>query len=254
MASDRLRRQRCAGGTGPGGPDATVSGTVLDQRGLPVEGVVVSDGLLTTLTDESGNYALDSDLSKRRFVQVTIPAAYEIPVKDGIPQFWQRIPEGSTKVRADFTLTARRKAGPAVYDPDDGRSADSFAQCALRPISHSIRSTCTRRCATICRRRPRRLPTVRFTGISLGDLVHNDMSLYPTYCAGIADFDFPVFNVIGNHDHVQNVGDRPRGGEEVRGAPRPDLLFGRTGRAAFHLPRQYHHEEQHARSERHGGV
>ena len=64
------------GGTGPGGPDATVSGTVLDQRGLPVEGVVVSDGLLTTLTDESGNYALDSDLSKRRFVQVTIPAAY----------------------------------------------------------------------------------------------------------------------------------------------------------------------------------
>ena len=42
-------------------------------------------------------------------------------------------------------------------------------------------------------------------GISLGDLVHNDMSLYPTYCAGIADFDFPVFSVIGNHDHVQNA-------------------------------------------------
>lgn len=97
------------GGIGPG-PDAAVSGTVLDQRGLPVEGVVVSDGLLTTLTDEFGNYTLDSDLSKRRFVQVTIPAAYEIPVKDGIPQFWQRIPEGSAKVRADFTLTARRKA------------------------------------------------------------------------------------------------------------------------------------------------
>ena len=31
------------------------------------------------------------------------------------------------------------------------------------------------------------------------------MSLYPTYCAGIADFDFPVFSVIGNHDHVQNA-------------------------------------------------
>ena len=75
------------GGTGPGGKDAVVSGTVTDQRGLPVEGVVVSDGLLTTVTDEAGNYALESGLSKRRFEQVTIPAAYEIPVKSGIPQF-----------------------------------------------------------------------------------------------------------------------------------------------------------------------
>ena len=98
------------GGTGPNGGNATVTGTVVDQRGLPVEGVVVSDGLLTTLTDGSGNYALGSDLSKRRFVQVTIPAAYEIPVKNGIPQFWRRIPEGATEFRADFTLQARRKA------------------------------------------------------------------------------------------------------------------------------------------------
>lgn len=98
------------GGTGPNGGNATVTGTVVDQRGLPVEGVVVSDGLLTTLTDESGYYALESDLSKRRFVQVTIPAAYEIPVKNGIPQFWRRIPEGATEFEADFTLQARRKA------------------------------------------------------------------------------------------------------------------------------------------------
>lgn len=43
------------GGTGPNGGNATVTGTVVDQRGLPVEGVVVSDGLLTTLTDGAGN-------------------------------------------------------------------------------------------------------------------------------------------------------------------------------------------------------
>lgn len=192
------------GGTGPGGPDATVSGTVLDQRGLPVEGVVVSDGLLTTLTDESGNYALDSDLSKRRFVQVTIPAAYEIPVKDGIPQFWQRIPEGSTKVRADFTLTARRKAAPRytilmTADPQiRSRSAryDNFAFHSIDMYEDMCRDL--RETAASITDRP-------VYGISLGDLVHNDMSLYPTYCAGIADFDFPVFSVIGNHDHVQNA-------------------------------------------------
>ena len=50
------------GGTGPNGGNATVTGTVVDQRGLPVEGVVVSDGLSTTLTDESVYYPLESDL------------------------------------------------------------------------------------------------------------------------------------------------------------------------------------------------
>ena len=191
------------GGIGPG-PDAAVSGTVLDQRGLPVEGVVVSDGLLTTLTDEFGNYTLDSDLSKRRFVQVTIPAAYEIPVKDGIPQFWQRIPEGSAKVRADFTLTARRKAASRytilmTADPQiRSRNAryDNFAFHSIDVYEEMCRDL--QETAASITDRP-------VYSISLGDLVHNDMSLYPTYCAGIADFDFPVFNVIGNHDHVQNV-------------------------------------------------
>lgn len=192
------------GGTGSNGGNATVTGTVVDQRGLPVEGVVVSDGLLTTLTDESGYYALESDLSKRRFVQVTIPAAYEIPVKNGIPQFWRRIPEGATEFEADFTLQARRKAASRytvlmTADPQiRSRSAryDNFAFHSIDMYEDMCRDL-WETAASITDR-----PVY---GISLGDLVHNDMSLYPTYCAGIADFDFPVFSVIGNHDHVQNA-------------------------------------------------
>mgnify|MGYP000784599580 FL=1 len=192
------------GGTGSNGGNATVTGTVVDQRGLPVEGVVVSDGLLTTLTDESGYYALESDLSKRRFVQVTIPAAYEIPVKNGIPQFWRRIPEGATEFEADFTLQARRKAASRytvlmTADPQiRSRSAryDNFAFHSIDMYEDMCRDL--RETAASITDRP-------VYGISLGDLVHNDMSLYPTYCAGIADFDFPVFSVIGNHDHVQNA-------------------------------------------------
>ena len=192
------------GYTEPGSGDATVTGKVVDQRGLPVEGVVVSDGMLTTLTDEGGNYALASDLTKRRFVQVTIPAEYEIPVKDGLPQFWQRIPEGSTKVKADFTLQTRRKAASRytilmTADPQiRSRNAgfDKFAYHSIDMYEDMCRDLCET--AASITDRP-------VYSICLGDLVHNDMSLYPTYCAGIADFDFPVFNVIGNHDHVQDV-------------------------------------------------
>ena len=192
------------GGTGPNGGNATVTGTVVDQRGLPVEGVVVSDGLLTTLTDESGYYALESDLSKRRFVQVTIPAAYEIPVKNGIPQFWRRIPEGATEFEADFTLQARRKAASRytvlmTADPQIRSRSARYDNFAFHSIDmYEVLCRDLRETAASITDRP-------VYGISLGDLVHNDMSLYPTYCAGIADFDFPVFSVIGNHDHVQNA-------------------------------------------------
>ena len=41
--------------------------------------------------------------------------------------------------------------------------------------------------------------------ICLGDMVHNNMSLWEDYCEGLKDFSFPVFHVIGNHDHIQNA-------------------------------------------------
>ena len=35
----------------------------------------------------------------------------------------------------------------------------------------------------------------------LGDIVHENMSLFKNYIAGIKTFNFQMFNVIGNHDH-----------------------------------------------------
>lgn len=182
----------------------TIHGVVVDQDGRPIQGVVVSDGLLTTQTDGAGYYALGSDLSRRKFVQVTIPAEYEIPVKNGLPQFWQRIPEGVTEFEADFTLTARSQPASRytilmTADPQiRSRNAnyDNFAFHSIDMFEDLCRDL--QQTAVSITDRP-------VYGIALGDLVHNNMDLFPTYCEGIADFDFPVFNVIGNHDHIQNV-------------------------------------------------
>ena len=59
-----------------------VKGTVFDDYGTPLEGIVVSDGLQTTQTDRNGHFWLSSDLSKRRFVTVTVPSGYEIESKE----------------------------------------------------------------------------------------------------------------------------------------------------------------------------
>ena len=182
----------------------TVQGVVLDQDQRPIQGVVVSDGVLTTQTDQAGRYALGSDLSKRRFIQVTIPAAYEIPVENGIPQFWKRIPEGVSEFTADFTLTARNEPATRytllmIADPQiRSRTAtyDNFAYHSIDMFEDLCRDL--QETAAAITDRP-------VYGIALGDLVHNNMSYYPIYCDGIADFDFPMFNVIGNHDHIQDV-------------------------------------------------
>ena len=67
----------------------------------------VSDGIQTTETDAEGNWQLFSDLTLRRFVFITIPAGYEVPSKNGIPQFWQRISADEKQFKADFMLMKR---------------------------------------------------------------------------------------------------------------------------------------------------
>lgn len=184
--------------------EATLYGTISDNYGDPVAGVLVSDGIQTTETDENGNYQLFSDLTLRRFVFITIPAEYEVPSKNGIPQFWQRIPETEKQFKADFTLMKRTGTGdrytilmtadPQIRARTAGTDQYLFHSIDMyedmcRDMKELAASIADRPVYSIC----------------LGDMVHNNMALWEDYCAGIKDFTFPVFHVIGNHDHIQNA-------------------------------------------------
>lgn len=79
--------------------EAALYGTVQDNYGKPVAGVLVSDGIQTTETDAEGNWQLFSDLTLRRFVFITIPAGYEVPSKNGIPQFCSGFPQTKSNSR-----------------------------------------------------------------------------------------------------------------------------------------------------------
>lgn len=184
--------------------DAALYGTIQDNYGKPVAGVLVSDGIQTTETDEEGNYQLFTDLTLRRFVFITIPAGYEVPSKNGIPQFWQRISAAEKQFKADFMLMKRTRT-------DDRYTILMTADPQIRARSagtdqylfHSIdiyEDMCTdmKELAATISDRP-------VYSICLGDMVHNNMSLWEDYCNGIKDFSFPVFHVIGNHDHIQNA-------------------------------------------------
>ena len=174
-----------------------VTGRVTSTGGLPIEGVVVSDGFNCTQTDADGRYALTSDLELRRFVFVSVPAEYEIPARHGCPQFFRRIDRFQKEVKADFVLEPRLV--PAVHhtllvqgDPQiknygvDG-SAEAYRSVVIPDIR--MRSTITTPCY----------------GINLGDLVYNDMNVYNAYIDNTGRVNTTTFNVIGNHDHDQTT-------------------------------------------------
>ncbi|WP_278845470.1 metallophosphoesterase N-terminal domain-containing protein [Alistipes communis] len=125
-----------------------VKGTVFDDYGTPLEGIVVSDGLQTTQTDRNGHFWLSSDLSKRRFVTVTVPSGYEIESKEGLPQFFDRIPEGSTSFSTEFRLRSRRGNSDrfTVFMVGTRRYAPATEVMTSSPITPS---TCSRTCAAI---------------------------------------------------------------------------------------------------------
>ncbi len=201
---------------GEGGQTAkiTVSGIVTDSGGDYLEGVVVSDGLNCTKTDASGKYSLPTDLSTAKFIYVSTPSAYRAAVKGGIPQFFQRLsdltPVGGVYQQVNFTLY--KISNPDEYtviftaDPQprsSGASYDNFAYHSLDCCKDMFK-TLNEVSSAISGR--------AVYGICLGDLVHEDMSLYSSYYVpGLASLNYPTYSVIGNHDHNTKAKDDDEG-------------------------------------------
>ena len=179
-------------------------GFVWSSNGQPLEGVVVSDGLLTTVTDKNGHYFLDSNLEDAKFIWVSIPSGYKAPSDaNGLPQFYHRISaleRGKGEVVADFTFNPiagdpnrytiligadlQPRAKTSTYDRIAFHSLDVAEDFYLD--MHETTAAITDR---------------EVYGMILGDIVHENMSLFPNYVKGVKSIGLQMFNVIGNHDH-----------------------------------------------------
>ena len=61
-----------------------VSGTVKDNRGHAIAGVVVNDGVHFTQTDKSGVWTLAPDTVVSKFISISTPAGYTLPQVNGL--------------------------------------------------------------------------------------------------------------------------------------------------------------------------
>lgn len=177
----------------------TVSGHVLTNVGTPVVSAVISDGYSVVLSDNAGYYSFTANDSTE-FVFISLPEAYELNTDvDGMPLLYARV-SSSGDFTHDFILTPFADGGKAdsthvmigISDPQVRNDYETwrFRNETIKDITELKNS----------------YPAgTHFYGVVVGDLVWDWYDHMNDHKASCTQLGFPVFQVIGNHDHDATV-------------------------------------------------
>lgn len=179
--------------------DANVTGTVT-CAGMPVEGVVVSDGVTVTKTDAHGTYYLKTDTSTADHIRMTIPSGYEAVGKKNLsPAFFSAVKNSSGMQVHDFQLKKVDQSNYTILTMADSHvtgGAANWCSTLDRSLYTGTFIPKWNEYATSC--------SGPVYGIHLGDM--SQVNCWNTYSLSHYRTDtsaskVPVFNVMGNHDH-----------------------------------------------------
>ena len=169
----------------------TVYGKVLDEKGVPYPGVVMTDGYTFTETDAEGFYRFEK-YRYASFVQCSLPP--EAAVSTGgtykLPDNHYKRLSSSTK---EYNFTLRRQEPEkrfrilALGDPQvhNASQVSRYRQTALADIKQYVVNA-------------EKIPTY---GITLGDNVGDAWDFLPDIAGVFGEMSVPVFATIGNHDY-----------------------------------------------------
>ncbi|MBP8097843.1 MAG: calcineurin-like phosphoesterase family protein [Arenimonas sp.] len=199
------------------------------EAGLP--GMRVSDGERIVLTDSAGGYRLATPSGQSTFL--IKPAGYRASTRsDGLPDTWTNVQaqagptlrHGGVPVAPatckDFGL-ARDSAGPTaplsvllLGDPQPKSlvDVDYYQRDIVAPLRGKSRAQ---------------------LAISLGDIVNDDLSLYPALKAVDASLGIPWLHAAGNHDMDFDADSDARSLDSFRHAFGPDTHAWEEEQAGF---------------------
>lgn len=174
-----------------------------DRRESGLSGVGVSNGQLVVSTDAKGYYEIP--VSNGQLVFVIKPSGYQVSLDElNRPQFFYiHKPEGSPQLKyagsaptgnlpqeINFGLTPKAESeeftalifgDPQPYNLEE---VDFFDRGIVQEVEG--------------------IQKVAF-GLSLGDLVGDDLDLFTPYAKAVAKVGLPWYNVMGNHDENYDV-------------------------------------------------
>ncbi len=165
--------------------------------GKGIAGVAVTDGLRITETDHDGSYELVTD-GRKPFVYITIPAGYKIPTNPtGTARFYERIEANSQgEARISFELDQREVDGQnhhflLLADPQtqNDYEVERFHSETVPDISNLVNGYSDQ-------------PVF---GLGCGDLMFDNLELFPEYEKAVDNMGIPFFQVLGNHDILFDV-------------------------------------------------
>jgi hypothetical protein len=194
------------------------SNGAMDSSERGIKNVLVSNGRDVVKTNKHGYYELPAYHGMTVFI--TKPAGYDVPVDaDNIPQFYyHHLPEGSPELRfggleptgplpdaINFPLIRKRLGGNDFgkngHDDDKrGRNRDSFKMIVIgdtQPYSNNevgyVRDTLAKEFAA--------MDMGNVEGIIVeGDVLGDDLGLYPRFKQILSVANVPQYYVPGNHD------------------------------------------------------
>ena len=174
------------------GKSIRITGKVTNTGGKGIPGVVVNDGVNFTTTDNNGKWTLMTDTLVSKFVSISTPAEYKLPEKDGLAYFYKPLREVLRNGKCQFVLQKRAKdvdkfsflaiSDPQVKTEHDMERWVSETVIDLRRTIDSISAT------------------REVVGMTLGDLVFDEMGLYNRYATSLKNTGAVFFQTIGNHD------------------------------------------------------
>lgn len=160
--------------------------------GRPVPGSGVSDGISVVSTDAEGRFQLVTDRS-RAHIAVTPPAGYGIPVNPaGTARLYQPVtPDARGEATALFSLTPlgsgdERHGFLVLADPQtqDRYEMGRFHAETVPDLLASAKA----------------MAEVPLFGVADGDIMYDNLDLYPEYERAVGLIGVPFFQVVGNHD------------------------------------------------------
>src|SRR5690606_2273254 len=175
-----------------------------DRREAGIPNVAVSNGEDVVLTDAKGKYELP--VGEDNIVFVVKPSGYALPLDElNHPQsYYIHKPSGSPK---ELTYPGVAPTGPLPKSIDFGLQQIEESNNFRALIFGDPQAYTEQEIAFFNRAMVDEVEGIQGVsfGISLGDLVGDDLSLHPKYKASVGRVGIPWYNVKGNHDMNYDV-------------------------------------------------
>jgi len=175
----------------------------LDRNEKGIAGVAVSNGVQVVQTDKNGKYQLP--VGKDNIIAVSKPAGYELPLNEKKQPLFYYIhkPDGSPKTKYAGVAASGKLPKQVDFPLLTGKAENEFTAFVFGdPQAYNLEEMDYFKKGIVDEAKQAKGPVF---GISLGDLVGDDLTLHKPYINTISELNLPWFNVMGNHDMNYDV-------------------------------------------------